>query len=145
MSLVSYRKPMLSEKFIRDEMEIYRTSQFMEAVVAAYAIVAHADGEVAPAERRRLMLLARNEPLLASFSRREVAEELGIHEANYELDNEVAGEMAVEKLAPMREFPREARAIVEAAKSAIPADGIAHPAEFRALAKVKLVLRLHEG
>lgn len=142
MSPAAYRKPLLSEKFIREEMDVYHSSQFMEAMVAAYAIVAHADGEVAPAERRRLMSLARHEPLLASFSRRDVAEELAVHEANFELDNEVAGEMAIEKLAPMREFPREARAIVEAAKAAIPADGIAHPAEFRALSKVKLILRL---
>ena len=69
---------------------------------------------------------------------------LAIHEANYELDNEVAGEIAIEKLELMREHPREARAIVEAARSAIEADGVTHPAEFRALAKVKLILRLHQ-
>ena len=138
------RRPILPTRMLLEEMDVFRSSQFMEAMVAAYAIVAHADGEVAPAERRRLMSLARHEPLLAAFSRSEIAEELAIHEANFELDNEVAGEMAVEKLEPMREHPREARAIVDAAKSAIPADGIAHPAEFRALAKVRLILRMQD-
>jgi tellurite resistance protein len=138
------RRPLLPTRMLLEEMDVFRSSQFMEAMVAAYAIVAHADGEVAPAERRRLMSLARHEPLLAAFSRSEIAEELAIHEANFELDNEVAGEMAVEKLEPMRDHPREARAIVEAAKSAIPADGIAHPAEFRALAKIRLILRMQD-
>lgn len=142
MSTTNLRRPLFSARLLLEEMEVFRSSQFMEAMVAAYAIVAHADGEVAPAERRRLMFLARHEPLLAAFSRREIAEELAIHEANFELDNEVAGEMAIEKLAPLSAHPREAQAIVEAARSAIPADGIAHPAEFRALAKVKLVLRI---
>lgn len=145
MTDIAFRRPQLSEKFALSEMEAYRGSQFMEALVAAYSIVAHADGEVAPAERRRLMMIARQEPLLAPFSRDEVAEEFAIHEANFDFDKEVASEIAVEKLAPMREHPREARAIVEAARAAIPADGVAHPAEFRALAKVKLILRLREA
>ena len=138
------RRPLLPTRILLEEMDVFRSSQFMESLVAAFAIIAHSDGEVAPAERRRLMALARNEPLLSVFSRNEIAEELAIHEANYELDNEVAGEIAIEKLELMREHPREARAIVEAARSAIAADGVTHPAEFRALAKVKLILRLHQ-
>ena len=83
MSAVEFRRPVLSTRMIMAEMDFYRSSQFMEALVAAYALVAHADGEVAPAERRRLMSLVRSEPLLASFSRMDIAEELGVHEANY--------------------------------------------------------------
>ena len=142
MSMSDLRRPSIPARLLLEEMEVIRSSQFMEAVVAAYAIVAHADGEVAPSERGRLMSLARHEPLLSAFSRNDIVEELAVHEANYELDNEVAGEIAVEKLEPMHKHPREAKAIVEAARAAIPADGVAHPAEFRALAKVKYILRV---
>ncbi len=142
MPMSDLRRPILPARLLFEEGDVARSSQFMEAVVAAYVIVAQADGEVASAERRKLMSLARHDPLLAAFSRNDIAEELAIHEANYELDNEVASEIAAEKLEPMHKHPREAKAIVEAARAAIPADGIAHPAEFRALAKVKHILRV---
>mgnify|MGYP001766406910 FL=1 len=134
------RRPLLTDRAILSEMDVYRSSAFMEALVAAYAIVAHSDGEVAARERRRLLSMARNEPLLAHFSHADVVGEFAIHEANYELDNEVASVLAVEKLQALSGRPREAGTIVAAARAAATADGILHPAELRALAKVMRAL-----
>ena len=134
------RRPVLSERAAIAEMDVYRSSAFMEALVAAYAIVAHADGEVAARERRRLMSMARNEPLLAHFSHEDIVEEFALHEANYTLDNEVATVLAVEKLEPLRDHPREARTVVAAARAAVSADGILHPSELSALSTVKRAL-----
>lgn len=135
-------RPVLSDRAILAEMDVYRSAAFMEALVAAYAIVAHADGEVAPKERRRLMSMARNEPLLAHFSHADIAGEFALHEANYELDNELAGVLAAEKLEAMRGHPREARTIIAAARAAILADDVLHPSEMRALHEIKQALGL---
>jgi tellurite resistance protein len=112
----------------------------MEALVAACAIMAHADGEVASAERRRLHMIARSEPRLAAFSYDELAEEFAMHEANFRLDPELARAMAMEKIEPVRARPRDAQAIVDAGRQIIPADGVIHPAELRALVKIRRAL-----
>ena len=56
------------------------------------------------------------------------------------LDPELAGELAAEKIRPMASRRRDAHAIVEACRKMIPADGVLHPAELRALDKVKRLL-----
>ena len=145
LDTVTNRRPALPAKFPDNEIAVSKGAPFMEAVVAAYAIIAHADGEIALAERRRLMTIARNEPRLAPFSHEDVAQEFAMHEANYRLDNEVANVMALEKITPMRARRRSARAFVHACREAIVADGIIHPAEMRALAKIKQALGLELG
>ena len=47
------------------EAALARSADFMEALVAARAMMAHADGEMATAERRRIMALVRENPLLS--------------------------------------------------------------------------------
>jgi tellurite resistance protein len=95
-------RPDVPASLVQQEQLIFQSSAFMEAVVAAYALVAHADGDVSPTERRRLMMIARTEPRLELFSREEIAEEFAVHEANYELDVEVATEIAYEKVELMK-------------------------------------------
>ena len=112
----------------------------MEALVAAYALMAHADGEVAGAERRRLFSIVRETPALSAFSREQIAEEAAVHEANYRLDPEMAQQIAREKLQPIADQRRAARLVIAACRDIIQADGIAHPGEYRALAEIKLLL-----
>ncbi len=138
------RRPSISARMLIHEMEVYHESAFMEALVAAYVLVSHADGDISPRERRRLMIIARTEPRLAAFSHEEIASEFAMHEENYRSDNEVASEIATEKIALMCGKRRESIAIINACRLAIPADGIAHPSEFRALTKVKTILHLNE-
>ena len=131
------RRATLPGKFVIQEELGFESAEFMEALVAAYSLVAHADGEVSPAERRRLMLIARTEPRLSFFSHEEVSEELAMHEANYLLDVEVATEIALEKLDPLNGQPVQAKAVVDACRLAIVADGTLHPSEMRVLTIIR--------
>jgi tellurite resistance protein len=117
-----------------------RATLLMEAMVAAYALVAHADGEVAAAERRRMFGILRENPLMSVFSREEIAEEIASHEANFRYDPELAQQIARERLVPIKGDRRAASQVVAACRQIIPADGIAHPAEYRALVAIKTAL-----
>lgn len=109
----------------------------MQALVAAYALMAHADGEVAGSERRRLFATLRDTPALEALSRAEVAAEAAEHEANFRLDPEIAQQIAWEKLAPIAGHRRAALTVIRACRDLIPADGVAHPSEYRTLADIR--------
>ena len=136
------RRPTLNPAFVATDIERAHNTEFMEAVVAACAIISCADGEVARAERRRFLTLARSEPRLSAFSFEELAEEFAAHTATIEMDPEMGCEMAFEKLAPFRNRRREAHVIIETCRHMIPADGVVHPAEQRAFSKLRVNLGL---
>ena len=103
----------------------------------------HGNHRCAGAERRRIYAAARNEPALAAYSHVDVVEEFSIHEAQFNMDPEIAIEIATEKLAAVRDKPSEVRAILNACRNILVADGIAHPAEYRSLTKIKAILGLN--
>lgn len=109
---------------------------FLQALVAAYAMMAHADGELAASERRRLFAIVRDTPALEGVSRDEVEELAAVHEANFRFDPELARQMAWEKLDPIAGHRRAAHVLIAACRELIAADGIAHPAEYRMLADI---------
>lgn len=127
-----------------DLSALARTKATMDATVAAYALMAHADGEAAAAERRRLFAVLRENPAMSIFSRDDIAEEVAAHEANFRLDPELAQQMAREKLVPIIGQASAVRFVIAACRELIPADGVAHPAEYRALAEIKTVLGVEE-
>ena len=118
-----------------------RISDLMEAMAAAYALMAHADGEVAGAERRRIFAIFRAHPAMSVFSRDEISEEIAAHEAGFRLDPELAQQIAREKLAAIAGQGRAVHTVLTVCRDLIPADGIAHPAEYRILAEIKALLR----
>jgi tellurite resistance protein len=122
---------------IMREAAAFQNAILLEAVVAAYALMAHADGEVAGAERRRLFAMVRDTPAFEPFSRDDVAEEAAVHEANYRLDPELAQQIAWEKLDLVAGQRRIAHLLIGACRELIPADGVAHPAEYRVLSEIK--------
>ena len=122
------------------EAALSRHGDFMEAMLAAGAIMAHADGEMAGAERRKILALVRENPVLSIFSREAIVEEMSTHEANYRLDPEVAHLLAREKLVRVAEDRRLAHLILNACRAILAADGIAHPSEYRALAEIRGML-----
>ena len=122
------------------EAAVAQTADLMEAMVAAYALMAHADGEVAPAERRRIFAILREDLAMSVFSRDDIAGEIATHEANFRLDPEVAQLIAREKLGQVLGQPRAVRLVVRACRQLIPADGVAHPSEYRTLAEIKTLL-----
>lgn len=122
------------------EAVIAHQSDVMEAMVAAYALMAHADGEVADAERHRFFSVLRQNPAMAVFSRQEIAGEVAEHEANFRFDPEVAQVIARERVAGIAEDRQAASLVISACRELIPADGVAHPAEYRQLADIKALL-----
>lgn len=121
-----------------------RTEAVLDAVVAAYALMAHADGEVAGAERRRLFAILREHPALSSIPRDVLAEDVAQHEANFRFDPELAQQLAREKLVPVIGQEQAVRLVVAVCRELIPADGVAHPAEYRALAEIKDLLGIED-
>ena len=116
------------------------TADLMEALIAAYALMAHADGEVAGAERRRIFAILRQNPAMSIFSRDHIADEIAAHEANFRYDPEVAQQIARERLAAVVGNRRASSRVVAACRELIPADGVAHPSEYRTLNEIKAML-----
>ena len=114
--------------------------EMMQALVAAYALMAHADGEVATAERRRIFSILRESPGMTAVSQDAIGDEIAAHEANFRYDPELAQQIAREKLVPAARSRRAAARIVATCRELIPADGVAHPSEYRALADIKAML-----
>ena len=139
-SRLSRRGIRVSTKPVPIDISIGGGVGFLDAFIAACAMIAHSDGELAAEERRRVLYFASTEPRLTGYSRYVVLDAFAEQAANYILDPELANEMAAEKIKPMAERRREAHAIVEACRQLIPADGIVHPAELRTLDKIKRML-----
>ena len=130
----------VATRSLSEEAAFARSTHLMEAMIAAYALMAHADGEAAASERRRMLAILRENRALSIFSREELVREMAEHEANFRYDPEVAQEIAREKLALVSGEPRSIRIVIEACRELIPADGIAHPSEYRVLATIKALI-----
>lgn len=113
-----------------------RQHDVMDAVVAACALVAYADGKADTSERNRLLGLMRRVPLLEGFSRQDLDEEFSRHERAFAVDPVHARERALETVAALRPNANEARALVRSCEEIVRADGIAHPLENAALRSI---------
>lgn len=95
----------------------------MDAIVAACAMVAQADGWVTPDERRRMIDRMRASPVIAFFGADEITvmfEALNLRFDRDPDDGEATAQVAVRRL---RANPRAARALVETACAVAEADG----------------------
>ncbi|MDX2073012.1 MAG: tellurite resistance TerB family protein [Alphaproteobacteria bacterium] len=113
-----------------------RQNDMMEALVAACAMVAYADGNADAAERNRLLGLMRRIPLLEGFSRDDLAEEFLRQEQAFAVDPEDARDRALAAIAAARPNAHEARAVLRSCEEIIRADGIAHPLEHAAVRSI---------
>ena len=118
--------------------------KLVAALAAAYALIAHSDGEVAEAERQELFMILRNHPLLNRLPRSEIAHASAVHEANFRLDPEVAQEIAREKLAAIADEGAAADLVIGFCRELIAADGVLHPSERRQFGEIKALLGLTE-
>ncbi|MBV8848644.1 MAG: tellurite resistance TerB family protein [Methylobacteriaceae bacterium] len=116
--------------------------KLIEAIAAAYALVAHSDGEVAAIERQQLFTILRNHPLLSRLPRPDIADATAVHEANFRLDPEVAQEIAREKLIAIADETAASDLVLAVCRELIAADGVLHPSERRQFGEIK---RLLEG
>ena len=102
-------RPAATAESIAADAAGFRTPEFRQALVAAVALVAHADGELAPVERSRLLSPREENSALAAFPRDAIIDDLALHEANDRLDPELAAEMAREALVAIAAGPGSAR------------------------------------
>jgi tellurite resistance protein TerB len=119
-----------------------RSEALLAATVAACAVVAHADGEVAPAERRRVVTLMRTNPLLSMFPRDVVQTAFAAQQRAFERDAEAARSAALGVVATLAERPRHARVVLEACRAITLADARVHTREIAAMHRVRAALRL---
>jgi tellurite resistance protein TerB len=117
-----------------------RQSELLDAMVAACAIIAYADGNADEQERRRLLGLMRRIPLLEGFARDDLAYEFALHEQAFELDPASAKQTALQTIAALRPSGDEFRALLKSCEEIIRADGIAHPLEQDALRTIMRAL-----
>ncbi len=82
---------------------------------------------------------------MSVFSREEIGNEIAAHEANFRYDPELAQQLARERLVPLAGNRRAAARIVAACRELIPADGVAHPSEYRMLHDIKTLLAFEDA
>jgi tellurite resistance protein TerB len=119
-----------------------RSEALLNATVAACALVAHADGEVAPTERQRVLALMRTDPLLSMFAQEVVQRAFAAQECAFERDPEAAKAAALRQIAPLAERPRHARVVFDACRVMTAADTQVHPTEEEALRRIGATLGL---
>jgi tellurite resistance protein TerB len=117
-----------------------RRTDLMRAVTAACAMLAHADGKIVPAERRKFQWVTRAHSELARFSREELSNEFQVYELAFALDLECAYDLVAANIKRLAPRCGDALFLVDACRAMILADGIAEAAEFEALQTIKAIL-----
>lgn len=134
--------PSASGREIRSEADRAGSEDFLRALVAAAAVIAHADGRLELAERRKLVEAFLTTPALDGFSVADLAEELSEHMRAYAYDPLLAQEQALIELAGLKLSLGERQTIRETCHAVIVADGLVHPVELGALHRIEGVLGL---
>lgn len=125
----------LDARKAKDEPTV-RQQDLLDALVAACAVVAYADGEADERERRRLLGMMRRIPLLAGFSSDDLADEFARHERAFESDPVDARERALAAIAALKPNTAEMRILLKSCDEILMADGVAHPLEYEALSSI---------
>lgn len=134
--------PAANGREIRSEADRAGSEDFLRALVAAAAVIAHADGRLELTERRKLVEAFLTTPALDGFSVSDLAEELSEHMRAYAYDPLLAQEQALIELAGLKLSLGERQAIRETCHAVIIADGLVHPVELGALHRIEGVLGL---
>ena len=138
---VRYRHNDLRLELIQAILD-YRSEALMAATIAGCAIIAHADGEAAPAERRRMLEIMRAEPLLSVFPRDNVLAEFEAHDRTFNDDPVTARAAALDQVRPMASHPRLARIVLKACVAIAHADEFVHRREVEAIILICRALAL---
>ena len=117
-----------------------RSTAFMEAMTAACAMIAYADGDVSDEEREQFLQSARSHPTLSVFSIEEIVAEFTLHERTFLRDRESALTLAEDKIRPVAAFPGVAGRLLDECRKMIVADERVYLAEIGALQKIRTLL-----
>jgi tellurite resistance protein len=124
---------------IAAEADVAGLEPFMEATIAAAMVIAHADGEVDAAERRRIISLFRANPLLGRFSAEDIAREIASHSQAFERDNKSATARARAQIVATDLTSEQFGALLDICVSVLEADGVRHAVEEQALQQIALL------
>jgi tellurite resistance protein len=129
----------------RREAEAAAGESLLQALVAAAAIIAHADGQMDIAERHRIIETFTTSAPLNGFSVADLANELAQHLRAYAHDPISAERDALLALGLLDLAEKEKELIAGMCSRVIAADGMVHPAELGALHRIERVLGLNEA
>jgi tellurite resistance protein len=130
------------ETIVTAQGSLAKDTEFLEAMIAACAIIAHADGKVVRGERRKLLSAIETGGGLARHSREEVLDRLLAHELSFAMNPETAYTLAAKSIRSMAARRADALTLIDTCRAMILADGIAEPEEIRALQKIRAILGL---
>jgi tellurite resistance protein TerB len=97
------------------EVSKFRNKDFMEAVVAACAMVAAADGHIAPEEKRKMIGFLQRADEMKHFDTTQVVAFFEKIAGNYEFDGEIGKAEALKVIGRVRSKHEQARMVVRVA------------------------------
>lgn len=130
------------ERDLRSEASRAGTEDLFQSLVAAVAVIAHADGKLDLSERRKLVEAFLTSPAMEGFSVADLAEELAHHARAYSYAPDMAEKQALATLSISALGAADRQSIRDACHQVITADGLIHPVELGALHRVELALGL---
>lgn len=136
----SNRQKMADRESRQSEAAQAGNEDLLEAMIAACAIIAHADGAVGPTERRRIFQLMRALPNFAAFPSDIVAREFARHEHAFSDQPEVGRRNALEVIARLKPHTGETQLLLSACATVLEADGVYHPQEYAELSAIAKIL-----
>lgn len=132
----------LSPADLVSDQYYFDSAEFLEALAAASALIAYADGNLSEIERKSFLDSARLQPELTIFSRSEVAFEFCVQEQSFLRNPALARNAALEKIAIFAASPQAAWRIVEHSYRMMIADELLYADEIKAYRDIKKVLAL---
>lgn len=123
----------------------HRGALLAEALVAACAVIAHADGTASRVEWWRVTTVFQDDALLAALPRGAVAEVRDAQRRAFLADAAAARAAALRQLARLAPEPHKARMVLDACLRIVRADGQVTPAEVQALCEVAAALGIRRA
>ncbi len=117
----------------------------MEAMIAACAYVAHADGKLDDKERQRVLNLMRAFPAFGEFSVEDVAAAFARQERAFAIEPRTARKKALDSIEALHMHESEAHLFVSACHHVLEADGVRLLSEYQALHDIGQALEGHAG
>ncbi len=130
---------------VMDALMELRGTMLMDATIAACALIAHADGDVSPAERARVMSTMRGDKLLSMFEHAEVRAAFDAHASAFSDDPAEAIETALRAIMPLAGRRQESHVVLQACLLITAADGRIDQRELDAIGLVREALGLSAG
>jgi tellurite resistance protein len=121
------------------------SEDYFGALVAAVAVIAHADGRLELAERRKLVEAFIASPAMKGFSVADLAQELAEHSRAYGYDPHSADQRALACISASTLSGQERQSIRQTCHDVITADGLVHPVELGALYRIERAMGIAGG